>query len=220
MAGDKTPIRPQMAERLKDEMDGMDRHDLANEAHVGYGLIGHILAGRRALVRDKAEALGEYFGVRPEYLMGEDDFRTEDEYLKHIQGRIAEGTYIPTISESAAFDVLCSYFGIREESQFIEGSYIYKITAGSKEYYIDAEQKKTVREMIENTMKTQIFSMYALLQPGNEFVKRQYMKSDANNFYDDRPAAEILAEVEQIRKNPDTQHIYFGGEDNGKSDNH
>lgn len=40
--------------------------------------LSYICNGKRALTRDRAEQFGKILGVRPEYLLGTDDFRTYD----------------------------------------------------------------------------------------------------------------------------------------------
>ena len=221
----KTPINPKSAERLKLEMDKANetRRTLESKTNISVSLIGQILNKKKPLIRENAEIFGKCFKVRTEYLMAEDDFRTEADYLQHIQSGIKNGVFIPTISEKTAYDILCSYLGIKELEMTTDSSKgvsrIYKISANSQEYYVDSKQKNAVRNMIEGIMKEQILNIYALLQPGNYLIKRQFQKALAELDLDDRPVEENLAEAERIRNDPNTLRIEPGKKEDSDGNN-
>lgn len=71
---------PRIGERLKEEIarKGINQKILAERCYMTPQNINNIVKGKTALTRENAEKFGEILGVRREYLLGLDDFRTPD----------------------------------------------------------------------------------------------------------------------------------------------
>lgn len=80
------------AERLKSEISIKKKENKEFDQYYisekllfkSYKSTNFIINGKRRLTEPDAEVLGKFFGVRPEYLMGKDDCRTEGEYTRMV----------------------------------------------------------------------------------------------------------------------------------------
>lgn len=61
---------------------GVSQEELAQITELSVGLLQKIEQGHRSLTQKTAHTLAVAFGVRAEFLLGEDDFRTEEQYSK------------------------------------------------------------------------------------------------------------------------------------------
>ncbi|MBQ8132984.1 MAG: helix-turn-helix transcriptional regulator [Clostridia bacterium] len=71
-------VNPVSGQRLKEAIKakGVTHEHLAEFIGVTPDYIGHMCQGKRAIPEKRARELGEYLGVRPEYLLGIDDIKT------------------------------------------------------------------------------------------------------------------------------------------------
>ena len=82
----KTPPNPLSGQRLRELLKekGYTHEAFAEIIDVTPDYVGHMCQGKRAISPKRAKEFGDLLGVRPEYLLGVDDFRTHDlNWLKH-----------------------------------------------------------------------------------------------------------------------------------------
>lgn len=89
MSYKRTPINPLSGQRLRDLLKekGYTHESFSEIVDVTPDYIGHMCQGRRAISSKRAEEFGKILGVRPEYLLGVDDFPTFNRgWLSHNVG--------------------------------------------------------------------------------------------------------------------------------------
>ena len=149
----KESINPTSGQRLREELKqkGYSHSQFADMVNLDPKVIGFYCQGRRRITEKRAEQFAGILGVRAEYLLGLDDFRTPDrEWLRNAAG-------LETKKE-AFFDHCLSFWGyeiIGNESIYSEDNngdpqitgMSYKIkTPTGKEISVTAESV----EQIEN----------------------------------------------------------------------
>ena len=87
----KSEINPVSGQRLKEEIKnrGLSQADFAGAVDLDPKYIGFMCNGIRAISPKRADQFSEILGVRPEYLLGLDDYRTYD--LAWLNNETASG---------------------------------------------------------------------------------------------------------------------------------
>lgn len=87
----KTEVNPESGKRLKEEIRriGLSQEAFGEKVGLGKTYIGYMCNGNRAIPTDRAAQFAEIFGVRSEYLLGLDNFRTYD--LEWLADETASG---------------------------------------------------------------------------------------------------------------------------------
>lgn len=81
----KINISPIPAQRLKEQIKscGITQKELASKAGCTEQQLSRIINGRCELVNDTARRFADYLHCRKEWLLGEDDYQSDDEYTIH-----------------------------------------------------------------------------------------------------------------------------------------
>ena len=135
-----------MGQRLKEcrENKGLKQYELANEISVTKQYLNAIERGRKPLTIEVAHSCGSVLHVRAEYLLCQDDYKTENEYIVKTKMRNTHGidyrflnshtefSFINPVFSNLNYDsdyVYFRYIGVYnydEETDSITSGYIYK----------------------------------------------------------------------------------------------
>lgn len=211
-------VNPLMSERLLYEMkrkgEGMNQSKLALYSGVNKTDISKYLSKARAISFKSADKFAKYFGVRREYILCEDDYRTEEERLAHVNGAI-QAAAVLNVGKDRAYNAIFFDQGISEHIEhgiktgenFIT---ISEFKCDGSVYYISSEQKERIIDSIGKMIKSQFLMACDLLKQQNNNLKEIFMdRIKEYGEIDHRPIDEILKEAESIRNNPDTERIEF-----------
>ena len=166
----KNEISPLSAERLREELknNNYTQASFALAVDLDPKYIGFMCTGIRAIPQKRAEQFGELLHVRPEYLLGVDDYKTFD--LKWLAS--ATGT---ESKKEAFFNHCLDFWGYRiignnsiyqenEEGDEVITGIIYKIQrpngeiseiTGDKINILQDEMLRSVRRYIVEAIDTQ-----------------------------------------------------------------
>lgn len=77
----KVKINPKTSIRIKEFLNdsGLNQQELANLIFCSPQHISRIVQGHCGLSRDTAEEIAKHYSIRVEYLLGEDDYKTEED---------------------------------------------------------------------------------------------------------------------------------------------
>lgn len=140
-------INPKQGKRLKDclKQNQCKQTWLAAESHVSQQTISKIICGHEALSLDNARVFAEVLHVRAEYLLGEDDYMTEESYIlsKLIKLKsISEG--ICSILDSKGYTILRDETIDKKQFKTITLSYPYEIVGKT-----DAELRENIIDKLK-----------------------------------------------------------------------
>lgn len=90
---------------------GIKQQDFAAEIHISQKHLSNIINGRKSLTQENARLIASKFsGVREAWLLGFDDFKTEEEFDEYIN-EIAKKAVEQAFEEADAFDALFKVAG-------------------------------------------------------------------------------------------------------------
>ena len=171
MAGDRRVKMPNISPRINPisgtrlkkliSEQKLKQCDLAKEINISQKHLSNIITGKKALTLENAQILAEKFGVRYEYLLGTDDFATDEEmtacFNQAWEEAEKEDSVFPVLFELAGFKVQPQRETLPDNSTIRTG---YKILHGDNSCTLCTETDITalINELIEYTE----FKLYKL----------------------------------------------------------
>lgn len=120
--------------------------DIANSAGYSPEYLSRIISGNRRLTDEAAEQLASVLHVRKEYLLGEDEYMTEDDYKRAIDKHNELSKSIFNISQLHDNVVFSKHF-----QEYLEGSIDSNNTEKQDDtsihFLIDARQKNIILDL-------------------------------------------------------------------------
>lgn len=213
------------AKRFKAELKRIDEktENVAKMLRLTPTAITKYKDPRRGVAKGAVYGLADLLKVRASWLYGEDDIRTEEQYIRTTQGRESWEKKKKADMERS-YDVIfdhLEYCSVEELNGFKIGGQkihsIYKITdEDGNAYFLSGSQKSSIIESVKKLLCEYVIQSAKLLEPYNSALSEAYQ--NLLNEYQDldtRPSEDILAESIRIKNDPYTTRIEFKEDTNG-----
>lgn len=146
-------INPVSGIRIKEQIRArhLKQCDLAKEINISQKHLSNIISGRKALTLENAQILAEKLGVRYEYLLGTDNFPTEEDLTVCFNQAWEEAE-----KEDSAFPILFELVGFKVQAQRMAKSDGTTVRTNYLDVFHDGELCCTCSESDIERLKSEI----------------------------------------------------------------
>ena len=182
MKNDKDPLAIERGKRVKNEAKRrrLTQKQLENDLHMSISSIRKIYQGDHLLSEIQAEYLAEYFGVRKEFLLCQDDARTEEDKRKRDILDSIQNDEQTTIFNVRLINEACSLTSFSYGGFFFpEDSVRVNLVNPSLKFYDDQKNPVIVDQSPIDSWRENVFKYAAFTL--DLLLKDVLSKEDRNN---------------------------------------